>query len=800
MDLRPGSSSSVYNSRRQKVSSSDYERITVDEPGGGGGGSHSRRRGKFSSLDYDKIVVDGGASSRRRGGGFTSLDYENIVVDGGGKYSRRGSGLLNDTISEHGNVSDEEDPSGKSKSSKRRSKEKKNRVGKGNPQRASSVSGRRRSLRNSTSSSEGPTSSGGGGGGNRGFLSAIARRESLRGGGGGGGKLYSQNRSHSQYFSDDDESADMSEDWMGTAVYLLQRAFADSAFSDICLWLFVVTMCLFMLVFYTLPTKTDCESIVIQSSLYSWEISPHRLKMYNTYPPLMGVDGGGEGEGGGRSENKKGEGKQGGDHVPVVCVLGLAQTTGHVRQMVRSFPGLYFFVDVMDEPAARRGFIDDRVYVLPIPAQERVARIAEMREWRDQFGDEVVARMMQDSVGYEEAAESVRLAAGKESSYGPFWGHVGGGGGDKKKEKGGNHQQNERNGREQRKAERAYKVNEESRWVELANYAVDEIGVPCDYFFVLDPDTVWWSSALGLAHFKTGHTSEILLRMLQTYQPLVVGFPWVEGEARFDSLRILSYQYRQSVLQPLTGFDTRNLVFHKSVFWLFNPVTVIPDALASHRDAMLLASGGIDGSIVRSVYLNFFIPFLLRERAVRFNALESDSLLPAPQLVSSHNAAGRAMIRSLVRSARSVLRNCFNGRWGPELEPDDILWLPMKADKQARTREQQMRKGGNTEAMNKIFNPRLDVLFFDITAPIYAQHPHVAAFYTESDLRAIATEYADEQMRGSLIENNTKKAAKLLTEKQKKGRGVETWRETHLQMLNADAFVDDKCSLLRSKV
>ena len=408
-------------------------------------------------------------------------------------------------------------------------------------------------------------------------------------------------------------------------VVAIQEAVGQYTISDIVFWLVLCALLIFLMVYYWLPS-TDCRIQYLQNSVHSWAMPP-------ALPPADPFVS--------RTQIPS---------LPAVCVLGRAGTTGHLRQMVRNFPGLQFFVDITDEPAARRGFVEENVYVLPVPVVESVARVAER-----------LGRKQAPGNGY------ARIERGLEA---------------------------------------------------LVKFAKDK-NATCDYYFLIDPETVWWPTSVGISHYKTTYTTEILLRMLSDYRPLVVAFPWSEGEAAFDSLAIMGYHYRQSVVQPLTGFDSRSLLFHHSVFSLFHPLYL-------GRGKEVWRQWGEDEEL-RSVYLNFFLPFLLRGRALRFNALDSDSLTVAPAL-RAISGEGQALEAELSSNCL-----CRHRRYGPSLIPNDIRW------------EVSVREGlppASVDKAHALFNPETDVFFFNITDPLYAHHPAVSSRYTLSqllDIQSIAT-------------------------------------------------------------
>eukprot|EP01135_Chromosphaera_perkinsii_P007327 Nk52_evm1s781 gene=Nk52_evmTU1s781 len=123
------------------------------------------------------------------------------------------------------------------------------------------------------------------------------------------------------------------------------------------------------------------------------------------------------------------------------------------------------------------------------------------------------------------------------------------------------------------------------------------VKTPCDYFFIVDEHLVWYPTESGVKSFLNSSeaapvletlvpTSEIpieeaptddllmdviILRFLRLYNPAFVAFPWTRGDIWHEALRVHSYHYRRAVVQPLTGFENRCMIFHYSIAHLFDP-------------------------------------------------------------------------------------------------------------------------------------------------------------------------------------------------------------------------------------
>lgn len=247
-------------------------------------------------------------------------------------------------------------------------------------------------------------------------------------------------------------------------------------------------------------------------------------------------------------------------------------------------------------------------------------------------------------------------------------------------------------------------TNHATGW-SLAVAAAKKSGTRCEYFFSMDDDLTWSISSVGLDRYEKHATNtEVLLDYLEEYSPAVTVFPWPWGDKNLRGLQAMNKQYEGQLVQPATGFDNGCIVFHKGVIDFFVPFH--------------LGKGFTPKFVTQHAFLNYFIPFMFRENAIRFNGLQFYN--PSLQRHMYDNDALQRYKKYLTEHSK-----CGHKRWGSELLPSDVTW-----------------KVGYGK-LNYTWNLMVNIAsFYPITDTVIADHPRVRELHSLIDLQ-IMNEYAE---------------------------------------------------------
>ena len=204
-------------------------------------------------------------------------------------------------------------------------------------------------------------------------------------------------------------------------------------------------------------------------------------------------------------------------------------------------------------------------------------------------------------------------------------------------------------------------------WKMAVEYARHQTWFRCEWFFAVEDDLLWDVTHTGMRYLNQKkwwnkwlfnedvEPSEVLMSVLNEYQPAVMVFSRPpRGVEPTRALAEMNAEYHGEIVQPATGFDGGNLVFHHSVIDFFIPVWLGRDAKPSFN--------------LQQLFHNLLIPFMFRGNAIRLNGLKLiGSLAKEPQVESK---ASKAYIERAIK--------CPDGRWGASLGPSDVTWRPKR--------------------------------------------------------------------------------------------------------------------------
>ncbi|EDQ92407.1 uncharacterized protein MONBRDRAFT_4940 [Monosiga brevicollis MX1] len=213
------------------------------------------------------------------------------------------------------------------------------------------------------------------------------------------------------------------------------------------------------------------------------------------------------------------------------------------------------------------------------------------------------------------------------------------------------------------------------------NYQAAKEHDDCDYYFVHDDD-LEFTVAAGFSQTKQP-IHAVLLQWLQRWQPLVAGFPWDVGRARYSELSAIAHARASTdgSASPLVLFDNGMVLYHTSVADFF-----IPFAPAGE--------GGFVGKwTLGAQFLHLFVPWWLRERAATCEQLRYRNLINLDNLNRTERARGRKETDTLVfygavrhpyeyklnEKYRNFLKSGLRDsalRFGPETRVADVTWRP----------------------------------------------------------------------------------------------------------------------------
>ncbi|CAF4754328.1 unnamed protein product, partial [Rotaria sp. Silwood2] len=147
-----------------------------------------------------------------------------------------------------------------------------------------------------------------------------------------------------------------------------------------------------------------------------------------------------------------------------------------------------------------------------------------------------------------------------------------------------------------------------TKGIELVVNGIANINQSCDYIFTHDDDLTFRIKQ----QFCIPEISlpNMLINVLKTYRPAIVGFPWAIGDRRISAMKELVTVYENETIAPLTGFDNGMVIYHKSVINLFIPFS--PQGEGSFRGKWTLCAQ----------FLQMFAHLLFGKYAIRFNMFE----------------------------------------------------------------------------------------------------------------------------------------------------------------------------------
>lgn len=204
---------------------------------------------------------------------------------------------------------------------------------------------------------------------------------------------------------------------------------------------------------------------------------------------------------------------------------------------------------------------------------------------------------------------------------------------------------------------------------EFALRAAKASSYTCEYYFTLDDDLIWSSTKFGLSYFSSvkrffrkhpdimnqdlkpsnislkslaslhireniekATLTDILLSYLLDYRPAITVFNWPWGENHHKPFKYLIEKYRNTpprheldipgLVQPATMFDNGCLVFDKSIVDFFIPLWLGKGiSLYTINELCNSYLGHPPKFISQHAYLNYFIPLVFQQHALRFEGI-----------------------------------------------------------------------------------------------------------------------------------------------------------------------------------
>ncbi|CAF4372184.1 unnamed protein product [Rotaria sp. Silwood2] len=177
--------------------------------------------------------------------------------------------------------------------------------------------------------------------------------------------------------------------------------------------------------------------------------------------------------------------------------------------------------------------------------------------------------------------------------------------------------------------------NENLSWtkgIELVVNGIANINQSCDYIFTHDDDLTFRIKQ----QFCIPEISlpNMLINVLKTYRPAIVGFPWAIGDRRISAMKELVTVYENETIAPLTGFDNGMVIYHKSVINLFIPFS--PQGEGSFRGKWTLCAQ----------FLQMFAHLLFGKYAIRFNMFEYNNSINMDNTLPENHFKQRIVIKN----------------------------------------------------------------------------------------------------------------------------------------------------------
>ncbi|CAF3122687.1 unnamed protein product [Rotaria sp. Silwood2] len=241
-------------------------------------------------------------------------------------------------------------------------------------------------------------------------------------------------------------------------------------------------------------------------------------------------------------------------------------------------------------------------------------------------------------------------------------------------------------------------VHDNLSWTKGIELIVNDIlnaNKPYDYIFTHDDDLTFHIKQ----RFSIPKTSlpNMLMNILETYQPAIAGFPWSTGDKSVSAMQDLASAYENETISPLTGFDNGMVIYHKSIINFFIPFS--PRGEGGFRGEWTLCAH----------FLQMFAHFLFGKYALRLNMFEYNNSINMDNISPGNHFTQRIKIKNglaYVRNSRHPYEYPQNEAYKSFLS--DGLKFPYQAWGRTLTTEYRLETLGATDPKRKSFDGKLN--------------------------------------------------------------------------------------------